>query len=137
MLILIFSFILVDSALMLLAPFLIGKAVDAMNLHKGIVDFSFLEIMIVILVTAYVADAALTFLAGWLMAGVAQRIVKSIRESLFKKLQKLPVSFFDQRTHGELMSRLSNDVDNVSNTVLTIDDSINVRCRCHYAGHLS
>ena len=117
MLILIFSFILVDSALMLLAPFLIGKAVDAMNLHKGIVDFSFLEIMIVILVTAYVADAALTFLQGWLMAGVAQRIVMSIRQSLFKKLQKLPVSFFDQRTHGELMSRLSNDVDNISNTV--------------------
>jgi ATP-binding cassette subfamily B protein len=117
MLSLIFLFIVIDSVLMLLAPFLIGKAVDAMSLHNGKVDFSFLEIMIVVLTCAYVADAGLTFLQGWLMAGVAGRVVMRLRDALFKKLQKLPVSFFDSRTHGELMSRLSNDVDNVSNTI--------------------
>lgn len=117
MLTLIFLFIVIDSVLMLLAPFLIGKAVDAMTLHHGKVDFSLLEIMIVVLTCAYVADAGLTFLQGWLMAGVAGRVVKRLRDALFKKLQKLPVSFFDARTHGELMSRLSNDVDNVSNTI--------------------
>ncbi|WP_066072935.1 ABC transporter ATP-binding protein [Neobacillus soli] len=113
----IFFFILIDSALMLLAPFLIGKAVDAMSLNGGKVDFGLLEVIIIILVAAYIADAVLTFLQGWLMAGVAQRIVKSLRDTLFKKLQKLPVSFFDARSHGELMSRLSNDIDNVSNTI--------------------
>lgn len=117
MLALIFLFILIDSVLMLLNPYLIGKAIDAMTLNHGKVDFRFLEIMIIILTSAYIADAVFTFLQGWLMAGVAQRIVKSLRDSLFKKLQKLPVSFFDSRTHGELMSRLSNDVDNVSNTI--------------------
>lgn len=117
MLSLIFLFIVIDSVLMLLAPFLIGKAVDAMSLHNGKVDFSFLEIMIVVLTSAYVADAGLTFLQGWLMAGVAGRVVMRLRDALFKKLQKLPVSFFDARSHGELMSRLSNDVDNVSNTI--------------------
>ncbi|MFJ5717099.1 ABC transporter ATP-binding protein [Neobacillus sp. NPDC093127] len=117
MLSLIFLFIVIDSVLMLLAPFLIGKAVDAMSIHNGKVDFSFLEIMIVVLTCAYVADAGLTFLQGWLMAGVAGRVVMRLRDALFKKLQKLPVSFFDSRTHGELMSRLSNDVDNVSNTI--------------------
>jgi ATP-binding cassette, subfamily B, multidrug efflux pump len=117
MLTLILLFILVDSIIMLMNPYLIGKAIDAMSLRSGKVDFSFLEVMIVILAAAYLADAALTFLQGWLMAGVAQRIVKSLRDSLFEKLQKLPVSFFDSRTHGELMSRLSNDVDNVSNTI--------------------
>ena len=76
-----------------------------------------LEWMIFILIGAYLADALLTFLQGWLMAGVSQRIVKSLRSHLFQKLQKLPVAFFDTRTHGELMSRLSNDIDNVSNTV--------------------
>ncbi|MEH6956546.1 ABC transporter ATP-binding protein, partial [Neobacillus drentensis] len=100
-----------------LAPFLIGKAIDAMRVNGGTVDFGFLEVMIVILVAAYVIDSLLTFLQGWLMAGVSQRIVKSLRDALFKKLQKLPVSFFDSRSHGELMSRLSNDVDNVSNTI--------------------
>ncbi|MEH7436134.1 ABC transporter ATP-binding protein [Neobacillus drentensis] len=117
MLTLIFAFILIDSVLMLLAPFLIGKSVDVMTLKSGKVDFNLLEVMIIVLTCAYVADAILTFLQGWLMAGVAQRVVKRLREALFQKLQKLPVSFFDSRTHGELMSRLSNDVDNVSNTI--------------------
>jgi ATP-binding cassette, subfamily B, multidrug efflux pump len=117
MLTIIFIFIVLDSSLMLLAPFLIGKAIDAMRVNGGTVDFGFLEVMIVILVAAYVIDSLLTFLQGWLMAGVSQRIVKSLRDALFKKLQKLPVSFFDSRSHGELMSRLSNDVDNVSNTI--------------------
>ncbi|MDR6120889.1 ATP-binding cassette subfamily B multidrug efflux pump [Bacillus sp. SLBN-46] len=117
MLTLIFAFILIDSVLMLLAPFLIGKSVDAMTLKSGKVDFNLLEVMIIVLTCAYVADAILTFLQGWLMAGVAQRVVKRLREALFQKLQKLPVSFFDSRTHGELMSRLSNDIDNVSNTI--------------------
>jgi len=117
MLSLIFFFIIIDSVLMLLSPFLIGKAVDAMSLQNGKVDFHFLEIVIIVLTCAYVADAVLTFLQGWLMAGVAGRVVKRLRDALFTKLQKLPVSFFDSRTHGELMSRLSNDIDNVSNTI--------------------
>jgi ATP-binding cassette, subfamily B, multidrug efflux pump len=113
----IFIFIVIDAALMLLAPFLIGKAIDAMRSNGGKVDFDFLEVMIIILIAVYMTDSILTFLQGWLMAGVSQRIVKSLRDSLFKKLQKLPVSFFDSRSHGELMSRLSNDVDNISNTI--------------------
>lgn len=117
MLALIFVFILMDSVLMLLAPYLIGKAVDAMTIKAGGVDFSLLEVLIIVLTCAYVGDAILTFSQGWLMAGVAQRVVKRLRAALFQKLQKLPVSFFDSRTHGELMSRLSNDVDNVSNTI--------------------
>lgn len=117
MLTLIFIFILIDSVLMLLNPFLIGKAIDAMSLNHGKVNFGFLEVMIMILTTAYIADALLTWLQGWLMAGVAGRIVKSLRDSLFKKLQRLPIAFFDTRSHGELMSRLSNDVDNISNTI--------------------
>jgi ATP-binding cassette subfamily B protein len=117
MLSIIFSFIVLDAALTLLAPYLIGKAVDAMHLHKGNVDFPILEIIVFILLGVYLFDALLTFLQGWLMAGVSQRIVKTLRNHLFHKLQKLPVAFFDIRTHGDLMSRFSNDIDNVSSTV--------------------
>ncbi|HET6872047.1 MAG TPA: ABC transporter ATP-binding protein, partial [Sporolactobacillaceae bacterium] len=113
----IFVLILIDSVVMLSSPYLIGRAVDAMALKVGKVNFSLLGIMVVTLAGAYVADGVLTFLQGWLMAGVSQRIVKSLRSHLFQKLQKLPVAFFDARTHGELMSRLSNDIDNVSNTI--------------------
>ena len=51
------------------------------------------------------------------MAGVSQRIVMNLRRTLFEKLQKLPLSYFDSRTHGEVMSRLTNDIDNVSNSM--------------------
>jgi ATP-binding cassette, subfamily B, multidrug efflux pump len=116
MLSLVFLFIIFSSALSLLTPFLIGKGVDAISLDKT-VDFNFLEVMVIILITAFVLEAVLSFMQGWLMAGVSQRIVKRLRDALFKKLQKLPVSFFDKRTHGELMSRLTNDIDNVSSTI--------------------
>jgi len=49
------------------------------------------------------------------MAGVAQRVVRDLRKDLFARLQTLPVRFFDQRAHGEVMSRLTNDVENISN----------------------
>ncbi|MEH7490911.1 ABC transporter ATP-binding protein [Neobacillus niacini] len=116
MLSIVFLFIFFSAALSLLSPFLIGKAVDAISL-KTQVDFNFLEVLVVILISAFILDAVLTFLQGWLMAGVSQRIVKRLRDALFKKLQNLPVAFFDKRTHGELMSRLSNDIDNVSSTI--------------------
>jgi len=114
---LVFVFILFSSVIMLSAPYLIGRSIDAMAVSGGLVDFDLLETIIFILVTAYLMDAVLTFLQGWLMAGVSQGIVKNLRGELFAKLQKLPVKFFDTRTHGELMSRLSNDIDNVSNTI--------------------
>lgn len=117
MLLVIFVFIVLDSILMLLSPYLIGRAVDAMAVKGGTVDFPLLGMMMIGLLAAYFSDAILTFLQGWLMAGVSQRIVKNLRSTLFQKLQKLPVAFFDSRTHGELMSRLSNDIDNVSNTI--------------------
>ncbi|MGM7722878.1 ABC transporter ATP-binding protein [Metabacillus sp. Hm71] len=112
----VFIFVLFDSALILSAPYLIGKAVDAMSLGKT-VNFELLHITIMTLAIAYLSNALLNFSQGWMMAGVAQRIVKRLRSHLFKKLQKLPVSFFDSRTHGEMMSRLTNDIDNVSNSI--------------------
>ena len=113
----IFMLIVISSALTLLVPYLIGKAVDTMNLKQGEVNFTILEGIILILLGVYLIDALFNFLQGWLMAGVSQRIVRTLRSHLFQKLQKLPVSFFDKRTHGELMSRLSNDIDNVSSTI--------------------
>lgn len=112
---LVFAIVCVDGLLMLSAPYLIGKAIDAMT---GIEQsFSFLSIIILALLGSYIADGALTFLQGWLIAGITQRIVTNMRQALFEKLQKLPIAFFDSRTHGELMSRLTNDIDNVSNSI--------------------
>ena len=53
------------------------------------------------------------------MVGIAQQTVYRLRTSLFAHLQKLPVTFFDKRQHGELMSRMTNDIENVSQTLNT------------------
>ena len=112
----VFTLILFDSTILLFTPFLIGKAVDAMSLQET-VNFGLLHVVVITLLIAYISNALLNFSQGWIMAGVAQRIVTRLRNHLFEKLQKLPVSFFDSRTHGEMMSRLTNDIDNVSNSI--------------------
>lgn len=112
----IFSFIFIDAMIVMLAPFMIGKAVDAISLGET-VNFSLLQVAVIALLVAYLFSALLNLSQGWFMAGVSQRIVKRLRNHLFRKLQKLPMSFFETRTHGEMMSRLTNDIDNVSNSI--------------------
>ncbi|MDQ6422878.1 ABC transporter ATP-binding protein [Paenibacillus sp. LHD-117] len=115
---LIFLFVVVSSALSVAGPYLIGMGIDAMtSADGGGVDFRLLETVLLVLLAAYVSEGALSFTQGWLMAGLSQRVVKGLRGTLFGKLQKLPLRFFDSRPHGELMSRVTNDIDNVSNTV--------------------
>nr|WP_238403100.1 ABC transporter ATP-binding protein [Paenibacillus mesophilus] len=114
---LIFAFLLIDAAIMLTGPYLIGVAIDAMTGSGGKVDFRLLEVTLFALTAAYISDGVLTFMQGWLMAGVSQRVVMNLRRTMFDKLQKLPLSFFDARPHGEVMSRMSNDIDNVSTTI--------------------
>ena len=65
----------------------------------------------------YIVGSAGTWLQTYLMAGVAQYAVRDMRTDLFGRLQSLPVRFFDQHTHGDLMSRLTNDVENIANVL--------------------
>ena len=116
-LILMFVFVLLTSASFLAAPFLSGLAIDVMTGAKGYTDFSLLIVVVIAMIAVYVLEMLLNTLQGWIMAGVSQRIVKSLRRALFAKLQKLPVAFFDSKTHGEVMSRLTNDIENVSMTI--------------------
>jgi ATP-binding cassette, subfamily B, multidrug efflux pump len=113
-----FVLLFVGAGIGLIGPYLIGEAIDAMSASaSGTVDFTLLETVLIALTAAYIADGTLTFLQGWLIAGMSQRVVMNLRRTLFEKLQKLPLSYFDSRPHGEVMSRLSNDIDNVSNTI--------------------
>ncbi|MFC0215877.1 ABC transporter ATP-binding protein [Paenibacillus chartarius] len=114
----VFVIILINSAIMLLGPYLIGMAIDAMTSGAGgTVDFSVLKLAVIALVGAYAADSGLSLVQATLAAGAAQRVVASLRRALFDKLHTLPVGYFDSRRHGEVMSRLSNDIDNVSMTI--------------------
>lgn len=116
LLLIIFAFVLADSAMLLTVPYLIGRAVDFMG-GAGAVNFSKVQSVILALLAVYLCDLLLNFLNNFLMAGVSQRIIKGMRKALFSKLQKLSVSFFDTHTHGDLMSRFTNDIDNISTTI--------------------
>jgi len=116
LLLIVFFITIVDAIITLLVPYLIGRAIDTIPID-GKVNFKILKIILLALIISYFLDAVLTFFQGWLMAGTAQHIVKNMRADLFKKFQKLPIVFFDGNTHGEIMSRVSNDVDNVSSTI--------------------
>ncbi len=116
-LIITFLLIFLSGLLGLSVPFLIGKAIDAIFPGMYSVEFDKLRFIVLALLSVYIFDNILTFLQEYIVAGVAQRVVFNLREKLFEKLQSLPIIFFDTHTHGEIMSRLSNDIDNVSTTI--------------------
>lgn len=116
MLVLTVGIVMLSSILDLLGPFLMGKAIDTYisksNLHG-------LSHLLGWMVAAYLLASAGTWLQTYLMAGVAQQVVRDMRTDLFAHIQTLPLNFFDQRAHGDIMSRLTNDVENISNVLAT------------------
>ena len=115
--ILIFFLIAADTLILLLVPYLIGKAVDVISVGVNNVDFTVVKRIIYILISVYVIDSSINLIQGLSMAGISQRIVKNIRKGFFDKLQKLPTSYFDGNLNGDIMSRLTNDIDNISTTI--------------------
>lgn len=115
--ILIFLLIAADTLILLLVPYLIGKAVDVISVGVNNVDFTVVKRIIYILISVYIIDSSINLMQGLSMAGISQRIVKNIRKGFFDKLQKLPTSYFDANLNGDIMSRLTNDIDNISTTI--------------------
>ncbi|WP_066175827.1 ABC transporter ATP-binding protein [Bacillus marinisedimentorum] len=103
-----------SSALALAGPFFVGKAVDDFLVNQ---DISGLGFMLVLLVAIYLLHSVTLFLQNYWMVGIAQNTVFAMRDKLFRHLHRLPVAFFDKRKHGELMSRVTNDIENVSSTL--------------------
>lgn len=89
--------------------------------YKGIpgasVDFNYIARVLLILGGLYIISALFTYLQQYIMAGVAQRVVYAIRKQVDEKLSRLPLKFFDSQTHGEILSRAVNDMDNISTTL--------------------
>ncbi|GAA3406827.1 ABC transporter ATP-binding protein [Paenibacillus hodogayensis] len=92
----------------------------AMAKMKGLnvaIDFDEIGRILLLLIGLYVLSALFTFIQQYIVAGVAQRIVFSLRKDVQDKLSRLPLKYFDSRTHGEILSRATNDVDNIGNTL--------------------
>lgn len=106
--------VIISSGLALLGPFMIGRAIDRYIVERHTADLVF---TLLLLLGIYLTHSLLLWLQNIVMVGIAQRTVNEMREDLFRKLHALPISYFDQQRHGELMSRVTNDMENVSNTL--------------------
>jgi len=100
----------VGTALALAGPYLMGKAIDQLVGR----DLAALARMTLMMLAAYALSAVAQIIQGVLLAGIAQKAMRNLRAALFGRLQSLPLSFFDTRRQGELMSRLTNDMDAIS-----------------------
>lgn len=118
MLILVILMVMISSAMGLLGPYLIGMAIDDYIVTS---QTSGLLILIGWLILIYVLHSVSIFLQNFWMVGIAQKTVYTLRKELFEHFHQLPISFFDQRQQGELMSRVTNDIDNINNT---LNDSV-------------
>jgi ATP-binding cassette subfamily B multidrug efflux pump len=103
-----------STALTLAGPYLIGVAIDKYILPG---DYNGLFWICLTLLSVYVLSSAMSWVQLYVMTGVSQRTVWNLRNDLFEHLQKLPLPYFDSKTHGELMSRTTNDIENVSSTL--------------------
>ncbi len=81
------------------------------------IDFGYIGNVLLILLGLYLISAIFMFVQQYLMAGVAQRTVYKLRKEVDEKLSRLPLKYFDGRTHGEILSRAVNDMDNISTTL--------------------
>src|SRR6266487_1803308 len=113
-LVLVLIFVLVYILLGLLEPYLIGRAIDQYISTHQINGLSRLAIL---LLTVYLFDNGFQAASSWIMARISQDALRRLRRDLFEHLQKLSIGFFDRSTAGELMSRLTNDIDAINQAV--------------------
>jgi len=107
-------FVLIYISLGLLEPYLIGYAIDKFISTKQINGLTQLALLLLI---TYLLDNAFQAASSWTMARISQDALRQLRRDLFGHLQKLSIAFFDHRTAGELMSRLTNDIDAINQAV--------------------
>jgi len=111
---LVLGFVLAYISLGLLEPYLIGRAIDKFISTRQVNGLSQLALL---LFTAYLFDNGFQAASSWLMARISQDALRRLRRDLFEHLQKLSIHFFDNHSAGELMSRLTNDIEAINQAV--------------------
>jgi ATP-binding cassette subfamily B protein len=110
----------------IVSPKIMGKATTRlfegmMAKMKGVpgatVDFTYIWQILLVLAGLYIISALFSYLQQYIMAGVSQKVVYDMRSQVNDKLNRLPLKYFDGRTHGEILSRVTNDIDNISTTL--------------------
>ena len=108
-----FLLIIGSNLFALLGPYLSGKAIDAISLKEG-VDFDAVGKYCLLMAVFYVVSAVLSYLLSILMINLSQKIVRYMRREVFNKILSLPVGALDRVQAGDLINRISYDIDTVN-----------------------
>lgn len=114
-----------SSAFSILGPKLIGKVTT--KLFEGLIayvagtglltDFKYILHYILLIVGLYILSAAFSYVQGFIMSGISMKITYQLRKDITEKINRMPLRYFDSRTHGEVLSLVTNDVDTISQTL--------------------
>lgn len=80
----------------------------------GGIDFDVIQKTVLILLSIYVISAAFSYIQSFVMVGVGQKFTYTLRKAISEKINKLPIKYFDKKTHGEVLSYITNDVDTIA-----------------------
>ena len=105
--------VIVTVAVSVIAPSLQSQAIDGLVARA----FGIIPPILGLMLILYLIHGAATLLQGFLSARLSQHIIKKLRADLFEKIINLPVSYLDTHSHGDIMSRMTNDAENVSNVI--------------------
>lgn len=123
--IVVLCFAALSSLFSIVGPKILGKATT--KLFEGMMawmsgsgfftDFQYIRNCILLLLVLYIFSALFSYLQSYIMAGVSMKITYQFRKDISEKINRLPLSYFDARSHGEVLSRITNDVDLVNQTL--------------------
>ncbi len=125
-LIIVFIFAIIGAVFQIIGPKVMGHATTKlyegfyakiMNVPGASIDFGYIGNILLILVGLYLISSVFQFGMSFLMASVAQSTVYRLREDVNTKMKRIPLKYYDSKTHGEILSRVTNDVDNIANTL--------------------
>ena len=101
-----------------IGPKTLGKATTSLSeglmakiQGTGSIDFTYIGQILLFVLGLYVCSAAFNFIQGWIMTGVTQKICYRMRKEISRKINRMPMKYFESRTYGEVLSRITNDVD--------------------------
>ncbi len=116
----VFLFSILSTLFSIISPAVLGaatdKVVDGLKSVTGI-DFSGLLYILMALLAMYLLSLAFGVIQSWIMADVSQKVIYTLRDKMSTKLDRLPLKYFDTKTHGEFQSRMVNDIETVNQTL--------------------
>jgi ATP-binding cassette subfamily B protein len=94
-----------------------GAMAKLMGIPNAAIDFAYIQNIVILLLGLYIISTAFGYIQGYIMSGVSQKVTYDLRKKISEKINRMPLKYFDTITHGEVLSRVTNDVDTVSTTL--------------------